>query len=39
MRGHYDRRDDLFGFDTFESKLVGSMSSKLQLGVYLEKLT
>ncbi len=35
----YDRRDDLFGFDTFESKLVGSMSSKLQLGVYLEKLT
>ena len=34
---HCDRRDDLSGFDTFESELVGSMSSKSQLSLYLEE--
>uniref|UniRef100_A0A2N9IWT7 BED-type domain-containing protein n=1 Tax=Fagus sylvatica TaxID=28930 RepID=A0A2N9IWT7_FAGSY len=33
--GRYDRRDDLSGFDTFESELVGSMSSKSQLKLSL----
>uniref|UniRef100_A0A2N9IPK2 HAT C-terminal dimerisation domain-containing protein n=1 Tax=Fagus sylvatica TaxID=28930 RepID=A0A2N9IPK2_FAGSY len=35
--GRYDKRDDLSGFDTFESELVGSMSSKSQLSLYLEE--
>jgi hypothetical protein len=35
--GRYDRGDDLSGFNTFESELFGSMSSKSQLSLYLEE--
>ena len=35
--GHYVRHDDYSGFETYNSQLIGSDSSKSQLDLYLEK--
>ena len=35
--GRYDTHDDLSGFETYASQLIGSNSSKSQLDLYLEE--
>ncbi|KAL0002028.1 hypothetical protein SO802_015809 [Lithocarpus litseifolius] len=37
VHGHSDRHDDFSSFETYTSQLIGSVSSKLQLDLYLEE--